>query len=510
MPSWGKISLDFSGYCNDGHQTMKPKLRVIAVDIGAESGRVMSAEIEDTGIRLQEEYRFPNGPVRILGHLHWDLIRLFTEIKNGFGLCAKKHPAWNGLGIDTWGVDFGLLDKDDQLLSNPYHYRDSRTDGMMEKVFQVIPRKRIFARTGIQFIQLNTLYQLYSMKDSDVLGIARTFLTIPDILNFWLSGQKVCEFSNATTTQMYDQISGTWALDILTELNLPTEIFFPVVRTGTILGRLLDHIEGETGLSGVPVVAPSCHDTGSAVAAVPVKNSHFAYISSGTWSLIGVEIDQPIITPESLEWNFTNEGGVDNRVRFLKNVTGLWLIQECRRKWVLQGDAFTYAELTTFAEEANPFSCFIDPDAIDFLHPDDMTEAIQKFCIRTDQQPPESPGEIARCIFESLALKYRYTIERLELLIGYSLDVIHIIGGGSQNTLLNQYTSDACGKLVVAGPVEATALGNAMIQAVSLGYFTNIAEAREFASNSMSLMSYYPKNRSEWDTAYHRFLKFIK
>jgi rhamnulokinase len=489
---------------------MRPTLNLIAVDLGAESGRVMSAAIDDHGIRLGEVHRFHNGPVRIFDHLHWDILRLFSEIKYGLGLCAKKSSNWDGIGIDTWGVDFGLLDKSDQLLGNPFHYRDSRTDGMPEQVYKLVSKERIFSSTGIQFMQLNSLYQLFSMRNSEILGLTRTFLTIPDLLNFWLSGVKVCEFTNATTTQLYNQITSDWSYDLLRDLKLPSDIFLPVVYPGTIIGKLLDHIGEETCLRDVPVIVPACHDTGSAVAAVPVINPRFAYISSGTWSLIGVEISEPIITPESLRWNFTNEGGVANRVRFLKNVTGLWLLQECRRKWMAQGKNYTYSDLTRLVSGAEPFLRFIDPDAIDFLHPDDMPSTIQQYCIRTGQLPPQDVRGFVRCIFESLALKYRFTIERLESLIGYSLEVIHIIGGGSQNELLNQITADACGKMVVAGPVEATALGNAMVQAVSLGFFTDISDARGFVSGSVTLKTYTPNYQMDWDTAYARFLTLLE
>lgn len=486
---------------------MKNQATFVAIDLGAESGRVILIRLSSKGITLQEIHRFSNGPVRIHNGMYWDILRLFSEIKTGLGLCKNETQHIDGIGLDTWGVDFGLLDADDRLLYNPFHYRDPRTDGMLDKAFSVVSRSEIFERTGIQFMQINSLYQLLAMKDAPILDFAKTFLTIPDLLNFWLSGVKVCEFTNATTTQMYDQREGDWAYGLLSSLGLPTNIFPQVVQPGTIIGNLADFILHETGLeAGVPVIAPACHDTGSAVAAVPATQPGFAYISSGTWSLVGVEVPSPVINPKSLAYNFTNEGGVDGKVRLLKNVTGLWLVQECRRIWAAGGEVYSYTDLTQMAMQGKHSGSFVDPDAENFLHPEHMPSAIQEYCRATNQAVPQSKPEILRCILESLALKYRYVIESLEELTNQKIEVIHIIGGGSQNEFLNQLTSDATGKPVVAGPVEATALGNAMMQAVACGFFTTIQECRTIISQQSNLKIFESgREENRWDEAYSRF-----
>ena len=478
-----------------------------AIDLGAESGRVVLAKVTSTNIDIEEVHRFSNGPVRLPTGMHWDILKIFSEIKIGLGKCKSLTSSIDGIGLDTWGVDFGLLDSEDRLICNPYHYRDPRSDGMMEKAFSVISRDEIFAKTGIQFMQINSLYQMLAMKDSPVMQAAKTFLTIPDLLDFWLSGTKVCEFTNATTTQMYDQLEGDWARGILDVLGIPTEIFPEVIRPGTVLGNLADFILVETGLSGqIPIVAPACHDTGSAVAAVPAVNKNFAYISSGTWSLVGVETGTPIINPKSLEYNFTNEGGVDQSVRLLKNVTGLWLLQECRRIWASKGKNYSYAELANMAQNAPAFKCLIDPDAPNFLNPVDMPAEIVKYCSESNQPVPENDSSMVRSILESLSLKYRYVMETLEELTGETIEVIHVIGGGSQNELLNQLTADATGKPVLAGPVEATAIGNAMVQAVASGMFSNINECRKIISEQGELKLFEPKkDHGLIDDAYDKF-----
>jgi rhamnulokinase len=380
---------------------------------------------------------------------------------------------------------------------------------MLEKAFRMVPQSEIFERTGIQFMQINSLYQLLSMAGSPALEIAHTFLTIPDLLNFWLCGEKVCEFTNATTTQMYDQRAGGWAAGMLRSLGLPAEILPQVVSPGANLGKLLPGVSKETGVRPLPVIAPACHDTGSAVAAVPALKGNFAYISSGTWSLVGTETAKPVISARSFEYNFTNEGGVAGTVRLLKNVTGLWLVQECRRAWANAGESFSYAELAQMASDAPSFGALIDPDASEFLHPENMPDAIARKCVQTGQSPPQTRGALLRCIFESLALKYRWVLERLEELSEKPVETIHIIGGGSQNAFLNQLTADASGIPVVAGPVEATALGNAMLQAVSLGYFASVQEARQIIAQSLDLRPYAPKPDSRWEEAYARFVSIL-
>ena len=489
---------------------MSQTLNFVALDLGAESGRAMLAGFDGRTLRLEEVHRFPNGGVRVLDSLHWNPLRLFADIKHGLEACAQKAGrAVSGLGLDTWGVDFALLGRDDELLGNPFHYRDRRTLGMMEKAFERVPPEEIFERTGIQFMPINSLYMLLSMAGTPALEAASTFLMIPDLFNFWLSGRKACEFTDATTTQLYDQRAGDWARSVIEKLGLPRHIFLPVTQPGTVLGPLLPTVAEEVGLDSVPVIAPACHDSGSAVAAVPARNKNAAYISSGTWSIVGVEVNAPIITPQSLKFNFTNEGGVSGTVRFLKNVMGLWIVQECRRVWAQAGEELTYAELTALAERAVPFVSLVDPDDEAFLRPGNMPARLRDFCARTGQPVPEEKGALLRCIFDSLALKYRVAIERIEAMLGRRLEVIHVVGGGSQNRLLCQLTADAAGRPVIAGPVEATAIGNAVVQAMALGHLGSLAEAREVIQYSFELITYEPRPAAAWEEAYARFVKLL-
>lgn len=496
---------------------MAQTLNFAAVDLGAESGRVILAKFDGRTVRLNETYRFSNRPVRVLDSLHWDPLRLFAEIKAGLQACAS-HPGepLDGIGLDTWGVDFALLGRDDRLLGNPFHYRDPRTEGMMAEAFRRVPREEIFERTGVQFMPINSLYMLLSMTGTPALQAAHTFLMIPDLFNFWLSGQKACEFTDATTTQLYDQRAGDWARPIIEKLELPGHVFLPVTPPATVLGPMLPSVAEEIGMTGrsprqelVPIIAVACHDTGSGVAAVPASTRSHAYISSGTWSLVGVEIETPIITPQSLAYNFTNEGGVSGTVRFLKNVMGLWLVQECRREWAQAGDDFTYGELAEMAEEAEPFGPLIDPDDESFLRTGDMPGRLRDFCARTGQPVPKDRGALLRCVFESLALKYRVVIERIETMLERRLEVIHIVGGGSQNRLLCQLAADATGRPAVAGPLEATAIGNALLQAMALGHLASLAEVREIVQNSFELTTYDPRPSARWDESYDRFLRLL-
>ena len=481
----------------------------LAFDLGAESGRGVLGHFDGERLKLEELHRFPNGGVRVLDSLHWDVLRLWNEMKTALSICAKKGTNLSGIGIDTWGVDFGLLGRGDVLLGFPYHYRDSRTDGMLEEAFRRLPQATVFERSGCQFLQINTLYQLLSMvmHKSPLLDAAETFLMIPDLFNFWLTGQKVCEFTDATTTQFYDPRSNDWSKEICTALNLPTEILPEVVQPGTQLGTLLPSVAAETGLPEIPVIAPACHDTGSAVAAVPAYKDNWAYISSGTWSLMGIEVPEPIITDQALVLNFTNEGGVENTFRFLKNIMGLWLVQECRRTWAQAGDEMSYEKLTQLAEDAKPFTALIDPDDDTFLPPGDMPARIVDYCKRTGQTPPSDAGEILRCALESLALKYRWVLEKLEVVGGNPIDVIHIVGGGAQNRTLCQFTADATGTPVIAGPIEATAIGNIAVQAIASGLIGSISEMREVIGRSFDVTPYEPQDSRKWDEAYGQFLK---
>jgi rhamnulokinase len=487
---------------------MKQSINFLAIDLGAESGRAMLGTLRDDQLTLAPIHRFPNVPVRLPDGLHWNILRLWSEIKDALALTMRQLDAPTfSVGIDTWGVDFGLLDRHGALIGNPYHYRDSRTDGMLAQAFRRMPREKIFELTGVQFMQINTLYQLLAMvvNNSPALDIAETFVTIPDLLNYWLTGEKVCEFSNATTTQCYDPRRRAWSTPLLDAMQIPTRIFPQIIPPGTRLGALLPHIAEEVGAQ-VSVIAPACHDTGSAVVAVPAQNQNFAWISSGTWSIMGAELREPVISSASLENNFTNEGGFGGTFRFSKNIAGLWLVQECRRHWARAGNEISYDELTQWAAQAKPFGAVIDVDDASFLKPGDMPARIAAYCERTGQKPPESRGEVVRCVLESIALKYRYVLERLETMIGTRLEPIHIVGGGSQNRLLNQFTADATRRRVIAGPIEATAIGNIVVQAITLGYLGSLADARARVARSFELQTFEPRESVGWDEAYARLL----
>ncbi|MCA9935079.1 MAG: rhamnulokinase, partial [Anaerolineales bacterium] len=437
----------------------------------------------------------------------WDVLRLWHEIQQGLTL-TQQQAELAGIGLDTWGVDFALLDKAGTLLGNPFHYRDGRTDTMLDEAFRRAGKQAIFDHTGIQFMSINTLYQLLSMvvADSPAMEMAHTFLTIPDLFNYWLTGRKVSEFTIATTTQCYDPLQGNWATSLLTQLGIPSHIFPEIVPPGTVLGDL----RAEWGVP-VPVIAPACHDTGSAVTAVPAVGERFAWISSGTWSIMGAEVERAVIDGRSLTANMTNEGGVNGTFRFSRNIMGLWLVQECRRAWAQQGDDFTYEALTQMAAAAPPLAAVIDPDDADFLKPGDMPARIQAYCQRTGQAVPESRGAIVRCALESLALKYRWVLDQLETILGYQLDPIHIIGGGTQNKLLNQFTADATGRQVITGPVEATAVGNVLVQAMALGHIGSLAEGRALVRRSFAVDVYEPAvDRKMGDEGYGRLLKLLK
>ncbi|MBN1642455.1 MAG: rhamnulokinase [Anaerolineae bacterium] len=486
--------------------------RFLALDLGAESGRAVVGHLADGVLRLEEIHRFPNGPVLANGHLYWDALRLLSEVKTGIQLAVQRYGAEiASLGLDTWGVDFGLLDAQDNLIGNPYHYRDSRTEGMLDAVFARVPREEVFAHTGIQFMQLNTLYQLYAMRagGSPQLDLARTLLTMPDLFNFWLTGRKVVEFSIATTTQFYDPRRRAWATDLLAALDLPTSILGPVVPPGTVIGDLLPAVADELAIQAIPVIAPACHDTGSAVAAVPATGRDHAYISSGTWSLMGVEVDEPVITPQSLAYNFTNEGGVCGTFRLLKNIMGLWLVQECRREWAREGQSYDYAALTQMAAAAPAFGPIVDVDAHPFLAPGDMPGKIQRYCAGTGQQPPQTRGAIVRCALESLALRYRWVLGKLEEMMGRTIAAVHIIGGGMQNELLCQFAADAMQRPVIAGPIEATAMGNILMQALALGQIASLQEGRAIVRRSFDVREYAPGDRAPWDAAYARYLRLL-
>ena len=485
----------------------------LALDLGAESGRAIVATLEADRLTLNEVHRFSNGPVRLPDGLHWDVLRLWSEIKAGIAAAIKSGAKPIGIGVDTWGVDFALLDKNGALLCNPFHYRDARTDDMMDAVFQYLSRDEIFAQTGIQFMQLNTLYQLYAMvrAKSPLFDVADRFVTIPDLFNYWLTGKITNEFTNSTTTQCYNPLTRDWSKSVLETLSIPSRLFGTVTDPGTVIGPLLPEVAEETGAENVSVVLPACHDTGSAVAAVPVlaENQDFAWISSGTWSIMGAEVRQPVLGEKALAYNFTNEGGVFGTWRLSKNIMGLWLVQECRRYWREHGEDISYDELTRLAAEAKPFLAVIEPDADLFFHPGEMPERIRKFCAESEQSIPQTKGEIVRVALESLALKYRRTLARVEELSSKRLDPIHIIGGGTKNRLLNQFTADCTGRTVVSGPVEATAIGNVLMQAIGLGHLGSLSEARAVVHTSFAVEEYQPMQHDDWDEPYSKLLKFM-
>ena len=489
---------------------MAAEAKFLAFDLGAESGRGVVGFFDGERLRLEDVHRFPNEPVRLLKTLYWDAPRLFAEIKRGLSMAVAAHGReFAGIGLDTWGVDFGLLGRDDALLGNPRHYRDHGNDGILEVAFAIVPRDQIFARTGIQFMQFNSLFQLLALKqqNSPLLEMAETLLMMPDLFHFWLTGQKATEFSIATTTQCYDPQARDWATNLLERMGLPTRLFTDIVPTGTPIGTLRPDLAEEAGCGLIPVVAPAEHDTGSAVVAVPASTPDVAYISSGTWSLMGIETAEPRISPQTLAANFTNEGGACGTIRLLKNIMGLWLVQECRRSWARQGTEYSYAELTRLAEQAPPFGPLIEPDDSAFLAPSDMPAALRRSCANTGQPEPADTGATVRCCLESLALKYRWVLERLEEFRGGRIETIHIVGGGTQNTLLCRLAADATDRTVVAGPVEATAIGNVLMQAMGRGLLGSLEQAREVVRNSFDLVTYTPSgDRSAWDAAYARFL----
>ncbi len=485
----------------------------LAVDLGASSGRVVAGLFDGSRLQLEDVHRFENGPIAVTGRMHWDLLGLWSHIQQGLKAAAVRYgERIASVGVDTWGVDFGLLGRGDELLGNPYHYRDSRTSGMFDKAFAIVSREEIFAETGLQFMELNTLYQFLAMKlqNSPLLDIAESMLMMPDLFHWLLTGEKANEMTDVSTTQMYNPLTKTWATGMLERFGLPTHLLGEIVPPGTRLGQVRGDIAEATGLKGVQVVLPGTHDTASAVMAVPASSvtgaqPDWCYISSGTWSLMGVESPQPVVTDKCGELNFTNEGGVGDTIRLLKNIAGLWLLQECRRIWKQQGSEYSWSDLVQKAADSPPLVSLIHPDDGRFVAPKNMPAAIKGFCDETGQMLPGTEGAVVRCILESLALRYRMVLHWLRELTGAPIQTIHIVGGGTQNKLLCQMAADACNCRVVAGPVEATAIGNVMMQAVSGGDVDSIAGAREVIRGSFEVDEYLPQNTQPWDDAYDRF-----
>jgi rhamnulokinase len=479
----------------------------LAIDLGAESGRVMAGLWNGKTIRLEEVHRFPNGPVYLGDSLRWDVVRLWAEIQNGLGLAAKKYgKSIVSVGADTWGVDYVLLDRRGEMLGQPYAYRDDRTNGTMEKAFKKVPRSEIFAQTGLQFMQLNTLFQLLAHNQANprLLEAADTLLFMPDFLHWALCGSRVAEFTIASTSQCLNPLTRNWATGLLKKFGLPTGIFPKVVPPGTRLGALRPGVADRTGLRNVNVVAPPAHDTASAVAGVPTANTgkaNWAYLSSGTWSLMGAEVNKASLSARTQELNLTNEGGLDGTYRLLKNIMGLWLVQQCKRSFDARGRKYEYGQLAQMAAKAPALRCIVNLDDTRFLNPPDMPKAIQDFCRETKQPVPKTEGELVRCAYESLALKYREVLGWLEELTGNRMEVIHIVGGGSKSGILNQFTADVCQRPVIAGPVEATAMGNLLVQVRASGELSSLAEMREVIRKSSDVAPVQPGKAAAWEDA---------
>jgi rhamnulokinase len=482
----------------------------IAVDLGAESGRVMLGRVAHGKLDLEQVYRFANGPIEIDGSLRWDFSKLFSEVKKGIAKAAKlaaASPA--GIGVDTWGVDFGLIDADGRLIENPYHYRDARTNGMMERAFDLMDKRTIYENSGLQFMQFNTIYQLLAMRlaNSASLVKAKKLLFMADLISYHLCGMAYSEYTFASTSQLLNMATGKWSQEIFDAMSLPREIMQDIVQPGTAVGSLKKEIANELECGRIPVVAVGAHDTASAIAAVPAGEGNWAYLSSGTWSLMGVEAPKAIISDTTFKYEFTNEGGVEGTIRLLKNIMGLWLVQECRRQWAKEGQEFGYDELAKMAEEAEPFTAYIAPDCPEFLSPGDMPGRINAHLRRTGQRQIGDKGQMVRAILESLALRYRWVLERIEEITGNHIDCLHIVGGGIQNELLCQFTADAIGRRVITGPIEATASGNILMQAKAAGQIASLAEARQIVRNSFELKEYRPRDTDAWDKQYRKIAK---
>jgi rhamnulokinase len=481
----------------------------LAFDFGAESGRAILAHLHAGILTTNEIHRFPNEPVEYGGSFHWDVARLWFEMRKALSYVGQVELT--GIGIDAWGVDYALLGERGELLQNPYHYRDSRTKGVMEEVFRLVSKEEIYRATGIQFMPINTIYQLVAAhrQTPSIVSAARHLVTIPDLFNYWLTGNAVCEFTNATTTQLVDLSRHKWATDLMQRMGLRAELPAPIAEPGTIIGTLQRCVAQNSCLAETPVIAPACHDTGSAVAAITARDGT-AFLSSGTWSLIGTELDAPIVTLQALKLNFTNEGGVNGTTRFLKNVMGLWMLQGCRNSWSAEGQNADYRELAELAGREPAFLHLVDPDDECFLRTTNIPAAIDDFCRKTNQPIPASPAAYVRCVLESLALKYRAVLVNLEQLCGRPIEQIRVIGGGSKNRLLNQFTADATGLRVLAGPAEATALGNVAVQLLATGAASSLKEVRAIVDRSFPTEVFNPINPGRWDEQSKRFQQYTE
>ncbi len=485
--------------------------KVLAFDFGASSGRAILGTFDGEKITLEEIHRFSNDPVKVGHTFYWDVLRLFHEIKQGI-LKAKQYGEIDSIGIDTWGVDFGLIDEKGYLLENPVHYRDERNAGMIDEARKYMSRTEMYDRTGIQFMEFNTLFQLLSLRLNrpELLERADKLLFMPDLFAYMLTDKKVSEYSIATTSQMVNIDTQDWDYELLKTMKIPSRILCDIVPSGTKMGYLRRSLRAELGLERIPVISVCGHDTQSAITAIPSESKDFAFISSGTWSLFGTELDEPVVNEKARKLNVTNEGGYNYTTAFLKNICGLWLIQESRRQWIREGKEYSYAELEQEALKAEPFKCFIDPDAPDFVAMGDMPSRVREFCRKTGQYVPETVGEVMRCIYESLAMKYKYVLAGIEDCVGKNYDRIHVMGGGTKDTFLCALTASSCNRTVYAGPIEATVLGNVAVQLMASGDIKDIAEARKIIAKGENLKTYEPVDADKWEEAYNEFVKIVK
>lgn len=481
----------------------------LAFDLGAESGRAVLGRVDAGRIGFEEIHRFANSPIVETSSLRWNVHGLWQEMQHA--LTLVEGVQLSGIAVDTWGVDYALLGPQGELLENPLHYRDARNAPAMTEALKTVPRDEVYARTGVQFLSINTLYQLVAATrhNPELLDAAHRFVMMPDLFNYWLTGEMVCEYTDASTTQLIDPKTRTWAFDLFERFNLPARIAPPIVEPGSLLGAIRPGANPRGTLGGTPIVATASHDTASAVAAIAARDGT-AFISSGTWSLVGMEVDEPVLTPRAMQLNFSNEGGVEGTTRLLKNVMGLWLLQGCRKSWAQRGQHFSYEELIRAAEAEPGFQHLVDPDNVAFVNPDDMPGAIGRFCRHTDQPSPSTPGACARAVLDSLALKYRIVIRELEQVAGRAIERIRVIGGGSQNALLNQLTADATGLPVIAGPVEATALGNIAVQMLATGGVDSLADARAIIDRSFEKTTFTPRDVDAWIRHSPRFEQYCK
>lgn len=478
---------------------------VLALDFGASSGRAIIGTFDGEKISLKEIHRFTNDPVIVQDTMYWDVLRLFHDIKISL-IKAKQQGKIKSLGIDTWGVDFGLLDEQGKLIGNPVHYRDKRTNGILPKAFAKLDKDTFYKLTGNQFMELNTVFQLLAQKeqDPDTLARAKTLLFMPDLFNYFLSGKKVSEYTIASTSQILNAQAKNWSSEIIENLHLPKDIFTDIFQPGTKIGTLSDSICEELGLDKIDIVAVAEHDTQSAMTAVPTQDDDFIFLSCGTWSLLGTELNEPIINQTSAELNITNEGGANNKISFLKNIIGLWLIQESRRQWIKEGKEYGFGELEQMAKQVGFINSFINTDDSQFVSAGNIPQRIRDYCKQTNQYVPQNEAEIVRCIDQSLALKYRFALEQIEACTGKNYPAINIIGGGIQSKLLCQLTADVCGKPVIAGPVEATVMGNIAMQLIALGAIKDLKEARKIIANSEKITVYNPNEHDKWNEIYNK------